>query len=159
MCQNQILEKVLDFNHYVVAKTPQGYRLRGNGSIRTVRLPEAGQGIDFLKSRDVAGIAPGPKARYVALSSGDADLVFGSSANQPYLAWANGHLTQFQRQGRGFTFTLVGYQALRFALAQAKGCHLTQNNQPLTPATKNNGNLVYQLSSHESQTLRLDCAF
>ena len=156
---SQYIEKVLDFNHYVVAKTPQGYRLRGNGSIRTVRLPEAGQGIDFLKSRDVAGIAPGPKARYVALSSGDADLVFGSSANQPYLAWANGHLTQFQRQGRGFTFTLVGYQALRFALAQAKGCHLTQNNQPLTPATNNNGNLVYQLSSHESQTLRLDCAF
>ncbi|MFO1353954.1 MAG: hypothetical protein U1E88_05755 [Acinetobacter sp.] len=34
---SQYIEKVLDFNHYVVAKTPQGYRLRGNGSICTVR--------------------------------------------------------------------------------------------------------------------------
>lgn len=154
---SQYIKKVLDFNNYIVAKTPQGYRLRGDGNILTVRLPETGSDIDFLQSRNVVGIAPGPKARYVSLSSGDADLVIGSSANQPYLAWSNGHLTHFQRQGRGFNFDLKGYQPLLFALAHADGCRLTMNNQPLTPTKITGGNQIYQLSSYESHALRLDC--
>lgn len=154
---SQYIKKVLDFNQYVVAKTPQGYRLRGDGNLLTVRLPETGSDIDFLQSNNVAGIAPGPKARYVSLSTGDADLVLGSSTNQPYLAWSNGHLTHFQRQGRGFNFDLKGYQPLLFALAHADGCHLTMNNKPLTPTKITGGNQIYQLSSYESHALRLDC--
>ena len=154
---SEYIQKVLDFNQYVVAKTADGYRLRGDGNLRTVRLPETGAPIDFAQSQDVAGVNSGPQARYVALSSGDADLVFGHTPQQPYIAWANGQLTQFQRQDRALIFQLKGNQPLRFALAQASGCTLTQHQQPLTASKDRSGLFIYQLSQHESHTLRLNC--
>jgi hypothetical protein len=155
---SQYIKKVLDFNHYTVSKIPLGYRLRGDGNILTVRLPETGSEINFLQSRNVVGITAGPKARYVSLSSGDADLIIGTSANQPYIAWSNGHLTHFERVGRSINFDLVGYQPLIFALAQTNGCTLTMNNKSLISTKSKDGNQIYQLSSHESNALHLSCA-
>jgi hypothetical protein len=154
---SQYIQKVLDFNHYVVARTPQGYRLHGDGDLLTVRLPKTGEDLNFVQSNNVAGITSGPEARYVSLTSGDADLVLGDHKNQPYLAWSNGHLTHFERQGLSFNFGLTGYQPLTFALAQTNGCSLIQNNQILHPIKNDQGNQIYQLRTYESQTLQLNC--
>jgi hypothetical protein len=44
---SEYIRKVLDFNDFVVARTPDGLRLRGNGDLRTVRLPLAGPAPDL----------------------------------------------------------------------------------------------------------------
>ena len=89
-------------------------------------MPEAGQSDDFLKSRDRRWeLRLDLKHVYVALSdsrrcgcqccgSGETGLI--CHCGRPWT------LVQFQRQGpRPERVTLVGYQALRYALAQSEG--------------------------------------
>lgn len=151
------IRKVLDFNGYVVARTPNGYRLRGAGELRTVRLPATGSGVDFERSSAVAGLAPGPRARYVSLAGGNAELVTGSGGGQPYIESANGSLRRFERRGRGFSFELAGAQPLHFTLNQPPSCRLLREGKVLSPASRAGNRLTYELSSHESLALRLDC--
>lgn len=152
------LRKVLDYNSFVVARTPNGYRLRGLGALRTVRLPATGLEIDYEHSPAIAGAAPGPNARYVSLAGGSADLVLkSSSATQPFIEFANARLTHFERSARGIDFALQGYQPVRFTLGNAGSCHLKQGAAMLMPSQHQGNLLSYEMSSNDSSALRLDC--
>lgn len=149
--------KVLDFNDFVVALTPDGYRLRGNGDLRTVRLPENGDQPDLAASRDVAGIAPGPSARYVSLSSGDAWLrLTPTAAALPALEYANGRLTRFERDGRRLTVDVDGHAPLKLVFSHAAGCDARWNNRPL-PSTRQGSRLLIETARHDLAALQIDC--
>jgi hypothetical protein len=155
---SEYIEKVLDYNHYAIARTSSGYRLRGDGALRTVRLSEAGDGIDLALSPQVVGIAPGPHARYVSLASGHADLVMTPSpAYLPGIESGNARLTHFRRTPAGLEFGLAGYQPLRLSVNHAQACHLYEGGTLLHPASQSGGRLSYEMVSHESSALRLDC--
>lgn len=152
------INKVLDFNTYVVARTANGFRLRGNGSLRTMRLPASGKPIDWRSSPALAGIAAGPAARYLSLASGSADLVFTSASNNlPYIESANARLTQFERQAQGLNFTLQSYQPVRMTLNQSQGCALYQHNTVLKPSAHNGSRLSYEINNHDALSFRLIC--
>jgi hypothetical protein len=156
------IRKVLDFNAYAVARTPQGYRLRGDGFLRTVRLPVQGAALDMGSSAGVAGIAPGPNARYVSLVDGNAEIVFSSDSMAggpplPYLESANARLMRFQRSGQGIDFSLKGYQPLSLTVARASGCRLYDGSTLVNPVAQGTDQLHYELHENESIALRLHC--
>jgi uncharacterized protein (TIGR01370 family) len=152
------IHKILDFNSFVVARTAEGYRLRGDGSLRTVRLPQQGAALNLSASNGVAGTSPGPKARYVSLVDGSADLAFsGSPARLPYIEFANARLVQFERTAGGISFGLHGYQPLSLTLNQARGCRLYEGATLVNPAGQENDQLHYELHENESLSLRLQC--
>jgi len=156
---SEYIGKVLDFNAFTVARTAHGYRLRGDGDLLTVRLPLQGPAVDLTKSTAIAGVAPGPSARYVSLTGESADLVFGTApAHVPYIESANARLTRFERTPGGINFSLKGYQPLSLTLDQVHGCRLYDGNTLVNPTGQANDQFHYELNEHESLSLRLDCS-
>ncbi|RZU47631.1 hypothetical protein EV700_0598 [Fluviicoccus keumensis] len=154
---SEYVRKVLDFNDFVVARTPEGYRLRGNGDLRTVRLPATAGLPDFGRSVNVAGTAPGPSARYVHLTTGDALLAMGGENTPlPYLEFANARITRLERLDTGLSLDIQGYAPLRLSFANAAQCRPLWNNQPL-PFTRQGDRLTLETARHDLAALQILC--
>lgn len=142
------VRKVLDFNRMVVARTPAGYRIRGGGELRTVRVSRPSGRPDWARSRGLAGMAPAPEGRYLSLSGPSAKLVLAGGRpdrSQPYLAEANARLREFRRTSQGLRFGLAGQVPLEFALAGAGHCRLQADGKPLAPLRRQDGLTHYRL--------------
>lgn len=153
------IRKVQDFNSMVIARTPTGYRVRGGGNLRTLRIPEGLQGVvDWEASAGVAGSHPAPEGTYLHLTGGSAELVApASAATRPYLAEANARLTRFERNGNRLDFGLAGYVPLSFALGNARGCRLRAGDRVLLPYRQAAGLNHYRLEHHAESAFKLDC--
>lgn len=160
------IRKVLDFNTMVVARTPEGYRIRGGGELRTLRIPAPlmTESTDWQASSGVAGSSPAAEGRYIALTGGTAELVTTASSTAasklPYLAAANARLESFSRQGSGLRFGLRGYMPLEFALAHAAACTLTASGKELAALNEKpgaDGLRYYRTASHAEPALELRC--
>ena len=141
---SEFIHKVQDFHTYAMARDGEGWRLRGDGYLRTVRLPTAMGQPSLASSRGVAGYRDGTEGAYVHLTGGAAWLqamppAAGGAAPQPggrpYLSDANARIDTWKTQadGRQVDFTLKGFGPIEFSLAAAGGCQTTANNRPLTP--------------------------
>ena len=138
---SEFIRKVQDFHTYAIARDGQGWRLRGDGYLRTVRLPPALGTPSLSTSQGVAGFRQGTEGPYVHLAGGSAWLqtsdanTTAPTAARPYLSDANARLTSWamQQDGRQVDFTLKGFGPLEFSLASASGCQVSANNRPLTP--------------------------
>lgn len=152
------IRKVLDFNDFVVARDHDGFLLRGNGHLRTVRLPESGPGPDFTASRGVAGLAPGPKARYVHLDGDEAWLALSPRpAPLPYLESGNGRIDRVTRDREGgLTLDIRGYRPLRLTFANAGTCQARWNGRPL-PARRHGNRLTIETEHHALAALQILC--
>lgn len=154
--------KVHDFFDYTVAREGQGWRLRGRGNLRTVRLPAALGVPDMTRSHAIAGWHPGRDgSNYVHLSGTSAVLqtyapytpvsapapVQDASASAaashstqhnrvavPYLYEANARVVQWQslHDGRSLHVSLQGHVPLEFSLAHVSGCKVFVQRKPLT---------------------------
>ena len=83
---SEYIEKVLDFNDFVIARTPEGYRFRGNGDLKTVRWTDEKNLINFADSPQVAGFNRYNGQNYVHLLNSNTDLVTQSANNTlPYV--------------------------------------------------------------------------
>lgn len=150
--------KVMDFNQFAVARQLDGaYRLRGDGALRTVRLPEKGPGVDLLASSNVAGVAPGPHARYVQLGAAEAQLVLRQGAPaEPQVVSSNADLTHFERDRDGLFFGLRSVQPIQLGLADSGLCRLYDRGRPVEPSSEEGGVRMYELAGGQAE-LRLDC--
>ena len=137
--------KVRDFFHYAMARDGDGWRLRGDGALRTVRLPsQLGQPLPNA-SIGVAGWRPGTEAPYIHLTGGSA-LLRTAAPEAPrkntspplYLHEANARITHWASDtpGRGVKFTLSGHVPLEFSLAGTDECQVQANRQPIQPAPR-----------------------
>jgi uncharacterized protein (TIGR01370 family) len=152
------INKVMDFNSYAVARTAHGFRLRGDGALRTVRLPVASLGPNLVNSHGVAGVATGPNARYISLVNGNADLVFaGNPASAPFIESANARLTHFEQTSSGIRFGLAGYLPLRLTLSQKSTCRFFDGDKQVNSSSHEHEQYQYELPEPESTSLRLDC--
>jgi hypothetical protein len=153
------IRKVLDYNRVVVARTPQGFRVRGGGDLRTLRVSQPDWQPDFGTSRELAGMAPAPEGRYLHLAGGRAEIVRAgrASAAPPYLAEANARLSAFSRRGGNLRFGLAGLAPLEFALGNAAQCRLSVGGTTLTPLRNHNGLLYFRVEKHDVRDFELDC--
>ncbi len=151
------VRKVLDFNDFTVARTPEGYRLRGNGDLRTVRLPATGDSPDFAASRGVAGMAPGPQARYVHLTGDDALLAFGPAARPlPYVESANARIDRLVRDADGLRLDIRGESPLDITLANAGECRALWQDKPLD-VRRLGDRLLIRSPRHDLPALQIRC--
>ena len=134
--------KVQDFYTYALARDGQGWRVRGRGELRTLRLPAALGTPDLATSQGVAGFRTGIDGLYVHLSGASAwftaqpaDAAPVSSKPRPYLHDANGRLTGWtvSAQGQSIEFSLQAHVPLEFAIAGASGCKVRANGRSLSP--------------------------
>lgn len=155
------LRKVADYNAMVVAKTADGYRVRGDGELRTLRTPVPGKTPDWQGSAGLAGVSPAPEGRYFSLAGRSADIRFPAAgqtaAALPWLAGANARLERFERRGRNLSFALAGHVALEFSLGNATGCDLQAAGKTLTPVRTVAGLRFYHLDQHAEPALELRC--
>lgn len=131
---SEYIRKVRDFHDLAIAHDNGGWRIRGNGDLRTFRLP-AGQP-RLVDARGVAGFTAGREGRYLHLTGGDAWFASENTArpDTPRLVDANARLDDWQRNGRSLSFRLKGHLPLEFSLAGIEHCTVSANGQPLAVA-------------------------
>lgn len=153
---SEYIKKVLDFNDFVVARTPQGYRFRGNGDLRTIRLANAPY-INLTQSNSIAGFNQHNQQNYVHLTQSNSDIVLQQNTTTlPYIESSNAFIKNFNRQGNDLFFDLTGYQAIQLTLANAAQCQLKQGKKVLN--TRQIGSrLLLEDTAHELTALRLSC--
>ncbi|MBK8893604.1 MAG: bifunctional glycoside hydrolase 114/ polysaccharide deacetylase family protein [Propionivibrio sp.] len=131
---SDFIRKALDFETMVLAREDGGWRIRGNGELRTLRAPVAMGYPERPVSGGVAGYLAGNEGNYIHLASGDTLLRFAATrTGAVYLVDANARLTDWQSHEAGQRFSLKGYQAIEFSLANASHCSVLANGRTLTP--------------------------
>jgi hypothetical protein len=128
--------KVRDFHDIAIARDNGGWRFRGNGDLRTIRLADS-QPI-MSQATGVAGFRDAREGTYLHLSS--ASAWFPTTANSqnstPYLFDANARVSDWQVSKNAISLTLKGHTALEFSLANANDCQVQANGQKVSAARK-----------------------
>lgn len=151
------IRKALDFNTVSIARDGDAWRVRGDGELRTLRVPPALGTPDPAHSQGIAGHRPGGEGHYAHLDGAEATLRLSPApAPQPYLYDANARLTAHARGDDGLRFTLSGHQPLEFALALPPPCQLRLNGKPLAPR-RTAGELRHYALNHAAATLEARC--
>lgn len=137
---SEFITRVQDFYTYALALDHQGWRVRGQGELRTLRLPTALGTPDLATGQGVAGFRAGPDGLYVHLTGASAWFAAqpasaASAKPQPYLYEANGRLANWKvsAQGQRVEFSLQAHVPLEFALAGTRACQLSANGRSLSP--------------------------
>lgn len=149
--------KVLDFQRLVVARSGEGWRIRGAQDLRTLRLPAALGAPDLARSRGVAGHREAAEGRYVHLGQADAELLTGAPAAQPRLESANARISAYERSETTQRWTLEGEVPLEFTLADAGACRVQVAGRELQ-AVRRQGSLAhFRLPAHAARPLEAIC--
>jgi len=160
------IRKVLDFNHMTVARTADGYRIRGNGDLRNLHVPGMLRSVDWAASTGLAGMSAAPEGSYLGLADGSADIVLmpatpkagtQRTTKQPYLASANARTQGFVRNGRDLAFGLQGRMPLEFALANSDSCTLSTKGREIKPWRAEAGLRHFRLEQHAEPAFELRC--
>lgn len=134
------IRKVIDFHSMAIARdwrsAEPSWRVRGGGELRTLRIG-ADAPVSLSASRQLAGVAPGPRARYLHLADEDAHIVLApeaaTSAAPVHVREATGWISEFSRSAAGIRFALHGYTTPSFTLAGAAGCRVRIDGKDSTP--------------------------
>jgi hypothetical protein len=154
----QYARKVLDFEHMVVARTANGWRVRGDGELRTVRLPKVLGTPSPQASAQVAGYRNDADFAYVHLSGASAELRVGEGTPaQPVLVWANASIEGYSGTHEHLRWVLQGHVPLAFALDHAQGCTVRFADQAIAPVRRDGHTSYYQVPNHVAGTLDTVC--
>jgi hypothetical protein len=150
--------KVLDFQDYVVARTPQGWRVAGQGALRTLRLPAALGVPDLARSRAVAGWRDGSEGRYVHLAAQRAELALSAEAAAlPRLHAANARIDTYTHAPGRQRWHFSGEVPLEFTLADAEGCRVQLDGRELRPLRRADRLTHYSLPAHAAGPIEALC--
>lgn len=150
--------KVLDFQDYVVARTPAGWRVRGAGALKTLRVPASLGSPDLERSRAVAGYRDGAEGRYVHLAGSAAELVLVAGAPAgPHLHSANARISAYEAGPARQRWTLEGEVPLEFTLVDADHCHVRVADRELKPVRRDGRHLHYALPQHAARPIEAIC--
>ncbi len=138
---SEYIRKVQDFYGYTIARDRQGWRVRGTGELRTLRLPPQWGAPALADSQNVAGYRAGVEGTYLHLTGGSAWFRAQGSAAPPapartYLHDANARVQDWRvsADGARTEFTLQGHVPLQFGLAPASSaCQIRANGRALSP--------------------------
>lgn len=135
---SEYIRKVQDFHDMSIAREGAGYRIRSNGNLRTLRLPESLGHPDMTSANGVAGFSSGKEGRYVHLTGSAAwfaNVSREDESSPPYLYDANGRIADWQdtADSKNISFSLNAYSPLIFRLARLERCQVRANDRLITP--------------------------
>lgn len=151
--------KVLDFNSMVVARTRDGWLIRGTDFLRELRAPLAFGQPSMSESSAVAGFIRHGDTQYLHLAAGEALIRFRKSATPaPYLVSANARIENMTRtesaDGTRLSLKLHGNVPLRFTLALGARCTVEADGIRIK-ADRNGSN--FSMPGHDINELRIHC--
>ncbi len=157
---SEYIRKVLDFNRLSIARDRGNgaWIVRGDGELRTLRIPAELGTPDLGKSSAVAGHAAAAAGeRYIHLAGGSAELRLDAAPPRlPYLAQANGRLSAWQPAPGGWSAALKAHVPLEFVLGSVGGCTVHGDGRPLTPVRRS-GELNHYRLPDAAQSLQVSC--
>ncbi len=151
---SQYIKKVQGFYHTALGKTKNGFEIRNQGFLRTLRFDKK-IAINMQKSRGVAGYNVQNNSTYITLDKrGKYELVLTKSSNDsPYLKDANGWVEEVKNKHLKYSFSLKANVPIEANFYLPKDCtyHLDKSfksrkkNSTLTISTqdKRGVNLVF----------------
>lgn len=143
--------KVLDFTGIALARSGEAWVIRGNGSLRELRIPASSGYPDLARSEGVIGFADAGESRYIHLAGGSSRLILSPSApSRPYLASANGIVSGWSADARRLSLTLEGRLPLAFALGGAR-CRVTADGSPVAGKPEAAGRIAYRLAARQAR--------
>jgi hypothetical protein len=159
---SEYAQKVLDFNRIVVARSPEGWIVRGDGALRQLRVPSSLGVPNVAASRGIAGYQARANDVYVHTAGSDAVLQLAPQVPaQPYLVEANGRLANWQQSGQqgrsSLQFGLQAHVPLRFSLANVSGCRVEGDGRPLSGVAQG-GITRYELKQNGIERISVSCA-
>lgn len=173
---SEYARKVMSFQNVAIARSAQGWRIRGMGPLHTLRIPASMGTPDMQQSRAVAGYNDHMENRYVHLNANadEADLILqpglkagqnGQAVQQAQgepevtvrLVSANAVIEDSQRSGNSHRWSLAGYVPLQFALAHAENCRIRVEGRALMPVRREGVVTHYRISAHAARPLEAIC--
>lgn len=157
---SEYIRKVLDFNRLVIARTPDGWLIRGAENLRQLRAPATLGQPDVASSNNLAGFVRRGEDAYLHLAGPEAKLRFAASpVAAPYLVSANARAERASRPSGGeLRLVLSGHMPLEFALGNAAGCSVQADGKTLHPSAVRGTTAHFSLTSHALEDLRIHCA-
>jgi polysaccharide biosynthesis protein PelA len=149
---------VLDFQRMVVARTADGWLVRGGPDLRTLRVPNSFGVPDVGRSQSVAGYRIGASDTYIHSSGDNVRLILApKSDGKPWLVSANARVNSFSATPNGFQWDLAGQVPLKFTLANVGTCQIRQGSQVLSPSSRSANLSHYELKDHAARSLQALC--
>lgn len=157
------VRKVLDFNSMVVARTTDGWLVRGGRYLRELRAPlSLGQPV-LSAGSGVAGSNRHGDSQYLHLADSSATIRFAKSAPAlPYLVSANAsvsHLSSVDAAtGNTVEMALNGQVPLQFDLALGARCSVSADGHILKATARDHGVSHFSMNNDAIDELRIHCA-
>lgn len=156
------IRKVLDFNHLVVARTTDGWLVRGADNLREMRAPALLGTPDFDTSLAVVGYNRNQDNHYLHLADSEAKISFRpAKSTRPYLVSANARIEHFVRTKNADSttlgLTLNGQVPLKFDLAMDERCSVRADGLTVNAVSKVGGIGHYSVRKHAIKELRVYC--
>lgn len=153
------VRKVLDFNDVVVARTADGWRIRGLRDLRQLRIPAALGVPDLARSQGIAGHNLHRDQRYIHAAAEQVDLVFGSKgANRPRLIAANAPLRAMTRNGQELRLHFDAHVPLELEVEHVARCDFSNEGKTLpVKLDRTRSTLRYTVEHHVSVPIEARC--
>lgn len=146
------IRRVLDWRRVAVARDGDGWLVRSGSNLRQLRWP--GKGVpDVQAASGVSGYAPGPGGLYVHMASDEARFVLNGAGRAPYISAAAGFVRGFQRDAHGIQFEFGGYYKPDVVLANASGCRVSVDGQPVRARLDKNGQLRFSVTASPARSV------
>lgn len=156
---SEYVRKVHDFNHVTVARTAQGWRIRGLRDLRQLRLPAALGVPDLARSSGLAGYNEHLDQRYLHTGAAEAELVLDKAARKTLrLVSANAPLRAMERSDHGLRLEFAPHVALQVEVEHAARCTFSAAGKPLTARKSGSRpHLRYALDHHAAAPIEALC--
>lgn len=156
---SEYVRKVQDFNRITVARTAEGWRIRGLRDLRQLRIPAALGQPDLKRSRGIAGFNEHLDQRYLHAGAEQVEVVLTPQPqNTPRLIAANAPLRTMERLDGALHLEFAAHVPLQLELAHIEHCTFTSEGRSLT--AKRSGTktkLSYTLDRHAAAPIEARC--
>jgi hypothetical protein len=156
------VRKVQDFNSMVVAKTPDGWRVRGSGNLHELRAPLTLGQPQVETGGALAGFNRRGDSQYLHVADSEANIRFRkSAADVPYLVYANARVSRLNAaatdKARTLDMGLSGQVPLQFALSMNVHCSVRAEGKLLGATSRTNGVSHFSTKANVIDQLRIHC--
>ncbi|WP_296510590.1 endo alpha-1,4 polygalactosaminidase [Rhodoferax sp.] len=151
--------KVADFQNLSIARTADGWQIRGAKSLRSFRLPASVPTPNLEASRGIAGHTTGTGERFVHLSADTVSWVSNADGQdqRPLLVSANARVTTSDISAKSARWGLSGHAPLRITLQNVQHCEVRSGGRKLTPQRQDGALSHFELTEHAAPSLEALC--
>ena len=118
---SEYAHKVLDYRQTAIIRLKDGFYIKNDGEIKTLRIPKEWGFPDIKRSKGVIGFREEKDFLYIHLdNSGRYILKFTTSYPPFWLEQANGKIVKFLKKGRGYIYEFTSYVPLKVVFKNKK---------------------------------------